>query len=54
MSGSVVEYNKVILERQETNKMEAGQSGTYVRQTRESSGPWVSVAKTYRDETKRK
>ena len=33
-------------------KMEGGQSGTYLRQTRESSSPWVSVAKTYRDETK--
>ena len=33
-------------------KMEGGQSGTYLRQTRASSGPWVSVAKTYRDETK--
>ena len=32
--------------------MEGGRSGTYLRQTRVSSGPWVSVAKTYRDETK--
>ena len=35
-------------------KMEGGQSGTYLRQTRASSGPLVSVAKTYRDETKQK
>ena len=35
-------------------KMERGQSGTYLRQTRASSGPKVIVAKTYRDETKRK
>ena len=32
--------------------MEGGQSGTYLRLTIASSGPWVSVAKTYRDETK--
>ena len=38
--------------RKET-KMEGGQSGTYLRQTRASSGPRVSVAKTYRwNETK--
>ena len=30
--------------------MEGGQSGTYLRLTRASSGPRVSVAKTYRDE----
>ena len=30
--------------------MEGGQSGTYLRLTRASSGPQVSVAKTYRDE----
>ena len=30
--------------------MEGGQSYTYLRLTRASSGPWVSVAKTYRDE----
>ena len=30
--------------------MEWGQSGTYLRLTRASSGPRVSVAKTYRDE----
>ena len=35
-------------------KMEGGQSGTYLRQTRASSGTRVSVAKTYRDEMKRK
>ena len=35
-------------------KMEGGQSGTYLRLTRASSGPRVSVAKTFRDETKRK
>ena len=34
--------------------MEGGQSGTYLRLTRASSGLRVSVAKTYRDETKRK
>ena len=34
--------------------IERGQSGTYLRLTRASSGPRVSVAKTYRDETKRK
>ena len=32
--------------------MEGGQSGTYLRLMRASSGPWVSVAKTYRDEKK--
>ena len=32
--------------------MEGGQSGTYLRLTRASSGPPVSVAKTYRDELK--
>ena len=37
-----------------TNKMEGGQSGTYLRQTKASSGPPVSVAKTYRDDMKRK
>ena len=34
--------------------MGGGQSGTYLRQTRASSSPRVSVTKTYRDETKRK
>ena len=34
--------------------MEGGQSGTYLRLTRASSGLRVSVTKTYRDETKRK
>ena len=34
--------------------MEGGQSGTYLRLTRVSSGPWVSVAKTYRDENEKK
>ena len=34
--------------------MEGGQSGTYLRLTRASSGPQVSVAKTYGDETKLK
>ena len=29
-------------------KMEGGQSGTYLRLTRASSGPRLSVAKTYR------
>ena len=37
--------------RKQTN-MEEGQSGTYLRQTRASSGRQVSIAKTYRDETK--
>ena len=32
--------------------MEGGQSGTYLRLMRASSGPWVSFAKKYRDETK--
>ena len=32
--------------------MEGGQSGTYLRLTRASSGPQVSVAMTHRDETK--
>ena len=34
--------------------IDGGQSGTYLRLMRESSGPQVSVAKIYRDETKRK
>ena len=34
--------------------MEGGQSDTYLRQTRASSGPRVSITKTYSDETKRK
>ena len=34
--------------------MEEGQCGTYLRLTRELSGPRVSVTKTYRDETKTK
>ena len=34
--------------------MEGGQSGTYLRLMRASSGPWVSVAKTYRDENETK
>ena len=34
--------------------MEGGQSSTYLRLTRASSGPRVSVAKTYRDENKTK
>ena len=39
----------------QTSNMEGGQSGTYLRLMRASSGPWVSVAKTYMvDETKRK
>ena len=33
--------------------MEGGHNGTYLRLTRASSGPRVSVAKTYRDEMKR-
>ena len=32
--------------------MEGGQSGIYLRLTRASSGLRVSIAKTYRDETK--
>ena len=39
--------------RKET-RMEGGQSGTYLRLTRASSGPRVSVAKTYRDENETK
>ena len=34
--------------------MEGGQSGTYLRLTRASSGLQVSVAKTYRDENETK
>ena len=34
--------------------MEGGQSDTYLRLTRASSGPRVSVAKTYRDENETK
>ena len=34
--------------------MEGGQSGTYLRLTRASSGPRMSVAKTYRDENETK
>ena len=34
--------------------MEGGQSGTYLRLTRASSGPRVSAAKTYRDENEMK
>ena len=34
--------------------MEGGQSGTYLRLKRVSSGPRVSVAKTYRDENETK
>ena len=34
--------------------MEGGQSGTYLRLTRASSGPRVSVVKTYRDENETK
>ena len=37
------EWNKQI-------NMEGGQSGMYLRLTRASSGPRVSIAKTYRDE----
>ena len=33
-------------------KWKGGQSSTYLRQMRALSGPWVSVAKIYRDETK--
>ena len=47
-------YNKENLERQETNKYGRGTERHYLRLTRVSSGPRVSVAKTYRDETKRK
>ena len=39
--------------RKQTN-MEGGQSGTYLRLTKASSGPRVSVAKTYRDENETK
>ena len=35
-------------------KMEGGQSGTYLRLTKASSGLRMSVAKTYRDEMKQK
>ena len=43
---------KTLKGRKQTNKYGRGQSGTYLRLTRASSGPWVSVAKIYRDETK--
>ena len=42
---------KTLKDRKQTN-MEGGQSGTYLRLMRASSGPRVSVTKTYRDETK--
>ena len=42
---------KIHIKITQTN-MEGGQSGTYLRLTRVSSGPRVSVTKTYRDETK--
>ena len=49
-------YNKENLERQGNKQinMEGGQSGTYIRLTRASSGPRVSVAKRYRDENETK
>ena len=37
-----------------TCSVEGGQSGTYLRLTRASSGPRMSVAKTYRDENETK
>ena len=43
------------MERHEKNKNGRGEhSGTYLRQTIVSSGPWVSVANTHTDETKQK
>ena len=39
-----------LLNRDKQINMEGGQSGTYLRLTRASSGLRVSVAKTYRDE----
>ena len=44
---------KTLKGRKQTNMVE-GQCGTYLRLTRASSGPWVSVAKIYRDKTKTK
>ena len=46
-------YRKTLKGRNQTN-MEGGQSGTYLRLTRASSGPRVSVAKTIEMKTKRK
>ena len=47
-------YRFIYIKISQQTKMEGGQSGTYLRLTRASSGPWVSAAKTYRDETNRK
>ena len=44
---------KTLKGRKQTNVKE-GQCGTYLRLTRASSGPRVSVAKTYRDENETK
>ena len=49
-----VVYNKENLKGRKQTKMEGGQSSIYLRLTRVSSGLWVSVAKTYRGETKLK
>ena len=45
---------KIIIEQWNKQKWKWWQSGTYLSLTRASSGPQVSVAKTYRDEMKRK
>ena len=44
---------KTLKVRKQTNMVE-GQCSTYLRLTRALSGLWVSIAKTYRDETKQK
>ena len=44
---------KTLKGKKQTN-MEEEQCGTYLRLTRALSRPWVSIAKTYRDEMKTK
>ena len=53
MANAHLDMNLFLYDYKQIN-MEGGQSGTYLRLTRASSGPQVSVAKTYRDETKQK
>ena len=54
LSFPYVMYNKENLKGRKQTNMEGGQSSTYLRLKRALSGPQVSVAKTYRDETKLK
>ena len=49
-----VHIREVLLTNGIQTNMGGGQNGTYLRLTRASSSPRESVAKTYRDETKRK